>query len=115
MNLNEFLESTDRNAWIKEKHMKVYVRKSYRHLDVKTLTTTPCLDIATVEVDEDKRGSGILTLFIKRFEREAKKLARCVYVESILEPRLIPFLIKNGYAFVPNTCMDSPSLYKIPA
>jgi hypothetical protein len=112
MNLDAFLVSKDRNAWIDEKYMKVYVRRSMRLIGPDTV---PCLDLATVEVDEDKRGGGVLTLFIKRFEREAKKLNRAVYVESILEPRLIPFLIKNGYAFVPMTCMDGPSLYKIPA
>ena len=120
MNLDEFLTSTERNAWIDEPHMKAYVRKSNRLLTVKTLqnptlTHTPCLDMATVEVDEDRRSGGVLTLFIKRFEREAKRLNRGVFVESILEPRLIPFLAKNGYAFVPHTCMDAPCMYKIPA
>jgi hypothetical protein len=119
MNLDEFLAGTERNAWIEEPHMKVYVRKSNRFLSAKTIhnstPVTPCLDIASVEVDEDKRGGGVLTLFIKRFEREAKRLNRGVFVESILEPRLIPFLTKNGYAFLPHTCMDAPSMYKIPA
>ena len=111
MNLDAFLASKDRNAWIDEKHMKVYVRRSMRLIGTDTV---PCLDLATVEVDEDKRGGGVLTLFIKRFEREAKTRRRGVYVESILEPRLIPFLTKKGYAIVPHTSMDSTSMYKIP-
>lgn len=112
MNLNDFLTGTDRNAWIDERHMKVYVRKSTRIIGT---AAGFFLDLASVEVDEDKRGGGVLTLFIKRFEREAKRLNRGVFVESILEPRLIPFLTKNGYAFVPHTCMDAPCMYKIPS
>jgi hypothetical protein len=119
MNLNEFLASTNRNTWIDEPHMRMYVRKSNRFLSKKTIhnsiPTTPCLDMASIEVDVDMRGKGVLTLFIKRFEREAKQLNRAVYVESILEPRLVSFLIKNGYDFVPHTCMNSPNMYKISA
>ena len=111
MNLYEFLRNEDHNAWIRERYMNVYVRRSTRLIGDAFI---PCLDLASVEVDEKKRGSGILTLFVKRFEREAKRLNLGVYVESILEPRLIPFLTKNGYAFVPYTCMESPSMYKIP-
>jgi len=111
MNLNGFLTSTERNAWIRERYMDAYVRKSMLLIGD---ATVPCLDLANITIDEDKRGGGVLTLFIKRFEREAKVRNSGVYVESILEPRLIPFLTKNGYAFVPHTCMDCPSMYKIP-
>jgi len=111
MNLDEFLDGTNRNAWLRERYMDVYVRRSMRLIGD---STVPCLDLANITVDEKRRGGGVLTLFIKRFEREAKARNRGVYVESILEPRLIPFLTKNGYAFVPRTCMDCPSMYKIP-
>ena len=114
MNFDEFLAGTERNAWLNEKHMAIYVRRSMRPIGVSD-AMIPCLDLANVTVDEKKRGGGVLTLFIKRAEREAKARKRAVYVESILEPRLIPFLTKNGYAFVPRTCMDCPSMYKIPA
>lgn len=114
MNLTQFLKSSARNAWIRERYIDVYVRRSMRPIGVGD-AMIPCLDLANVTVDEKKRGGGVLTLFIKRAEREAKARKRAVYVESILEPRLIPFLTKNGYAFVPRTCMDCPSMYKIPA
>lgn len=95
MNLDEFLRSDERNAWIKERYMQAYVRRSRRYIGGSTFEF---LDLANVEVDEARRGSGVLTLFLRRFEREARRYNRGVYVESILEPRLVPFLTKNGIA-----------------
>lgn len=112
MNLSQFLASTDGppNQWIRERCMNVYVRKSKRYINGKMVD---CLDFASVEVDERHRGKGYLKKFLVRFEQEATKLKRAVYVESILEPRLVPFLTRMGYKFVPNTAMISPSMYKI--
>jgi GNAT superfamily N-acetyltransferase len=90
--------------------MKVYVRRSVRYL---TNTPVKCLDVASIEVDEDHRGNGVFTAFLNRFEQEAKKLNRVVYVESILEPRLYQFLLTKGYKDVPGTCETSPTVFKI--
>ena len=111
VNLSEFLACTDgpANQWIRERHMSVYVRKGRRYLEGQTMD---CLDIGTVTVDERHRGKGHFTKFLLRFEQEASRLRRLVYVESILEPRLVPFLIKRGYKFVPNMKMVIPSMYK---
>lgn len=112
MNLSQFLASTDGppNQWIRERCMNVYVRRSKRYLDKQMVE---CLDFATVEVDEGHRGKGHLTKFLLRFEKEARRLGRVVYVESILEPRLVPFLARMGYKFVPDTAPIAPSMYKI--
>ena len=114
MNLTQFLAQTDGppNQWIRERCMDAYVRRSKRYIDKQTME---CLDFASVEVDERHRGKGRLTKFLLRFEEEAKRLGRVVYIESILEPRLVPFLAKRGYKFVSNTDMTSPSptMYKI--
>lgn len=111
MNLNSFLSSTLRNAWIAEKHMKVYVRRSMRLINVGE-EMSPCLDLATVEVSEKHRGKGILTAFLKRFEAEAKNQKRAVYIESILNPRLYDYLLENGYTRVPLSSDISPCVFK---
>ena len=112
MNLSEFISSKLRNAWIEERNIKVYVRKSIRLFGKEMYQ---CLDLATAEVDEDKKGRGIFTKFLKQFDQEAKKLNRAVFLESILEPRLLEFFLKNGYKYVPGTTDLAPNMYKIVA
>lgn len=116
MNLQQFLkQSFVDNLWISEKHIKIYVRRSNRILTARTFLETqkfyPCLDIASVEVSENRRGKGIFKKFLTRVERQAKKLKRAVYVESILDPRLVDFLTRRGYTSAPN--LRSESMYKI--
>jgi hypothetical protein len=97
MDLELFLSNTQlRNSWIFEKHIQVYVRRSSRIYEDRLYNF---LDIGSVEVIEEQRGRGIFTGFLKRFETEAINLQRGIYVESILEPRLIPFLKNMGYKF----------------
>lgn len=111
MTLEEFIDNALlRNEWIAEKNIRVYIRRSVRYINGKMV---PALDIGSVEVDEDKRGQKVFTRFLTRFEAAAKALQRIVYVESILEPRLYDFLLKNGYARVPNTADIAPSVYKL--
>lgn len=96
MNLRQFINNGKlRNEWIVEgNYMQVYVRRSTRHIDGKLI---PCLDIGSVEVTEGHRDKGIFTKFLSRFEKEAKKMNRGVFVESIVEFRLRNFLTKKGY------------------
>jgi len=113
MNLSKFLINDKvRNLWIEEPHMRVYVRRSFRNIGSKTFL---CLDCASVEVDEDYRGKGIFSTFLIRFEKEAKKLNRAVFVESIQEPRLRNYLLTIGYKDVPGTSEFAPNMYKIVA
>jgi hypothetical protein len=90
--------------------MDVYVRRSKRYIDKEMVE---CLDLATVNVDDRHRGKGHLTKFLPRFEQEAMRLKRVVYLENILEPRLVPFFLRMGYKFVPNIDPIIPSMYKI--
>jgi GNAT superfamily N-acetyltransferase len=111
MNLDQFLSSKwPPNIWIREHSINVYVRKSVRLIGTETY---PMLDIGSVEVEEEERGKGIFTAFLSRFEKEAKKLGRGVYIESILNPRFQKFLLTKGYALVPRTSDISPSMYKL--
>lgn len=73
-----------------------------------------CLDIATIEVDEEHRGKGVFTRFLTLVEEEAEKRHMAVWVESIQEPRLIPFLKARGYQQCPFNDDIAPTYYKLP-
>lgn len=111
MNLDQFLsEERLNNSWIREKHIDVYVRRSKRFIGNQSYSM---LDVGSVEVDENFRGLGIFTAFLVRYEKEAKKLKRGVYIESILNPRLLKHLLSKGYTLVPVIDPISPSIYKL--
>ena len=109
MNLDLFLSRAyPTNTWIREKYINIYIRKSTHYINN---TSILFLDIGSVEVNEKYRGRGIFTAFLCRFEKEAKKLKRGVYVESIVNHRLTNFLSNRGYKFVPGTEKNSPSMF----
>lgn len=101
MNFDTFIDSPKiRNIWIRERDIKVYVRRSNRIIDGNLVS---CLDIASVEINERRRGQGIFKAFLNRVEKAAASMNREVFVESILEPRLLQFLLKRDYTLVPNS------------
>jgi hypothetical protein len=101
MNFDTFIVSPKiRSTWIYERDIQVYVRRSNRHIDGNLVS---CLDIASVEVNEDRRGQGMFKAFLNRFEKAAALMNREVFVESILEPRLLQFLLKRNYTLIPNS------------
>jgi hypothetical protein len=75
-------------------------------------TIHPCLDIASVEVAETKRGVGVFTSFRKRFEKAAMKCGRWVFVECVQNRRLSNHLPSVGYCRVPRCSDLSPDFYK---
>jgi len=113
MNLSQFLFHTKlQNVWIREPHISVYIRRSVRFIGDKSI---PCLDIGSVEVDENFQGQGVFTTFLERFECEAKQLNRAVFIESILTHRFQKYLASQGYTPVPGTSDLAPNMYKFPA
>jgi GNAT superfamily N-acetyltransferase len=95
MKLHEFSKDLNiRNKWVYERKINVYIRRSSRIIGTLRL---PCLDLATVEVDENYRGQGIFTKFLIRFEKLAKNENRVIYVENVMNERLKMFLLTNGY------------------
>ena len=111
MNFDMFIRSEKvRNTWIYERNIAIYVRRSRRFIAGKV---TLCLDLASVEVVEKSRGIGIFTSFLDRFEEAATKLNRAVFVESILEPRLVSFLNRREYTNYQLSTDLCPSMYKI--
>ena len=93
MDLKEFVNSNERSAWIREKHISVYVRKSKR-LYIGYLID--CLDLASIQVDVNKRNRGVFTKFLKKILRSYPNTN--IFVESIHNPILI-YILKN-FSFV---------------
>lgn len=111
MNFDIFIQSDNvRNAWIHERDISIYIRRSVRFIDNEAI---PCLDIGSVEVVEKHRGIGIFTSFLNRFEEASKKLNRVVFIESILNARLVSFLARRGYVKHPHSVDICPSMYKV--
>jgi hypothetical protein len=110
MTLIQFIKSKSRNLWINEPNIRVYVRKATHSIDGEFL---PCLDIGNVEVDFDKQRRGIFSRFLDKFEREAKKLGRVCYMESIMNDHLKKYLIsKRGYRITKTSEPSCPNAYK---
>lgn len=102
--LRSFLESEERNRWILMGDMRVYARKG-THLIEGRLER--CLDVASIEVEEEARGRGLFTEWLAGAERAAKKRGLVVYVENVLNPDLGLFLTRRGYSKVGESSPDS--------
>lgn len=91
MTLKQFIkdETINRN-WINERNISVYIRRSKRVIGGQLCD---CLDLANVSVDEHMQGKGIFSRFLVKFEKEARKLNRIVYLENVLEQRFQIHLI----------------------
>jgi hypothetical protein len=88
--LDVFILSNIRTAWLENKYMKVYVRKAFHNIDGVCECT---FDVANVTVftKYQKRGH------FKNLMQHVETLGRSIYVESINNPDLKSMLIKNGY------------------
>lgn len=102
--LKDFVEK-NKNAiychpqWFEDDNMKVYVRKGRHILQGSKLQV--CLDIASVEVVEDKRGKGIFTEFLAKAHEINPWEA--TYVECVNNTNLAAFLLKSGWMMAQNS------------
>ena len=103
MNLIEFIQGDLRNAWIEEEGIKVYVRKSRRHLGImgERRVCGNVFDVATLEASNP--GHGAFTKFMRKLEEEWDGP---ILVESVLVVRLTDKLLRMGFAPMPtpNSC-----------
>ena len=106
--LLRFLDSNTRAEWIVSGPMRVFVRKA-KHIIAGMLTNT--LDVASVSVDPDRQGGGVFKTWLAQVEKLAYVRGLHVRVESILEPRLVPFLTRRGYVRVPDTLPQQVDMY----
>lgn len=105
--IRAFNRSAMRNSWIQHSDIRVYIRKGQRRLPT-TTGFQVTLDVANIQTKW--HGKGIFTTWLTAAEEEAKKLGfDAVFVESILEERLIPFLERRGYKDMPGSI--PPSMY----
>jgi len=99
-------ESEDKhvyNLWLGDDNMKVYVRKGRHMIYPGKLSTT--LDIASVEVDEDKQRQGIWSDFLDKAHEMNPWDA--TYVENVHNPIIQVSLIKHGWLPVPGVWPES--------
>lgn len=107
--LESFLVSSQNNASLQKHGLKVYVRNGVRCIGDQMVTT---LDIASVELIGRPLGKGIFTAWLGYAERQAVLAGKyAVYVESILNDRLLTMLLARGYQQEPNR--RPPSVYKL--
>jgi len=97
-------------AWVSGENAKMYVRLT-KHMINEQFHYT--LDVSSVEVDEAARGTGVFTRMLEGLEALAQGKGLDVFVESILEPRLIEFLRKRGYQEIAG--MLPPCWFKEPS
>lgn len=106
--LVKFLDSRARIAWISSGPMRAYIRKA-KHVIEGALTNT--LDVASISVNPDARGKGVFRAWLAQAEKHANVRGLTVRVESILEPKLVPFLTHRGYVRVPDTVPQQVDMY----
>jgi N-acetylglutamate synthase-like GNAT family acetyltransferase len=107
--IHKFIQGYLPNQWINHPYIRVYVRKASRRLPG-TTGFQQTFDVANIEVHHEYRGEGRFTEWLNTAEAEAKKNEfDAVFVESILEERLIPFLERRGYQHMPGSV--PPSMY----
>ena len=89
-----FLESEDRNKWLKDRYLRVYVRKSRRMIEGDFLSA---LDIASIQATFPGKGHGT------KFLMEAERISpfAVTFVECVHNERFRGWLVRNGWARVP--------------
>ena len=101
--IKESEETYTRNLWLGDDKMKVYVRKGRHILGFGKLVWT--LDIASVEVDEDKQGQGLWTDFLDKAHEMNPWEA--THVECVHNPILAASLLRHGWMPVPGAYPES--------
>jgi hypothetical protein len=102
MRLEQFLESTCRNAWIAEPAINVYVRKGLRGL---ADGSGIALDIANIEVELNSQHKGVFKRWLMNAEKLAVQSCEYIFIENVHNPVLPDFLLRVGYMpylFAPN-------------
>lgn len=94
--LAEFLNGRARNAWIPGPgSLRCYVRRSNRFAEGGDFLG--CLDIASVEANDEDRGKGLFREFFKEsLESAARAGIPMLYVENVMNERFQGFFKKQG-------------------
>ena len=95
--LTEFIGESEkwghRSKWIGDDFMKVYVRRANHIVSPKKSMAT--LDIASIDVAEEKQNQGLCTKFLK----DAHEINpwEATYVECVHNPLLASMLMRRGW------------------
>ena len=92
--IREFAFGYKRNAWLNlfDRQFQMYARCGFHIFDRTKYNT---FDIANVLIlQPEDRGCGWLTEILEYVEPQFN-----IYVESIQQPRLVPYLKQRGYRF----------------
>lgn len=105
--LADFIKNTEngvRNLWLEDDVMRVYVRKGM-HILSQGQRASITLDIAAVEVDEEKRGRGHWSEFLTKAHEMNPWDA--TFVECVHNPELAASLMRQGWMNAPGVVMES--------
>ena len=111
--VKEFLASGERNAWLDcpQGIFKLYVRRSTRLLCVGAgQQMVPTLDLANLEIAQERQKQGILTLFLKRLLLDNEEH---LYVESILSDHAMRLLKRLGFAIMGEDTIPSAYRFRV--
>lgn len=100
-----FIQSEQRNQWVREGHASVYLRRSHRLVEGRML---PFLDLGSIEVDEEERGKGELHRVLERMIGTGMN----IYVERILSPEVEHVCLKMGFTYHTNEELNK-NMYRI--
>jgi hypothetical protein len=103
--ISDFINGPQRNMWIGDNSIKIYIRKSKRMANGQFLEF---FDFASIEVY--KTGQGLFTEILNKFEKRYPDTN--IFIESVLTPRFANY-IKNTLDFDEDIPNDSNNFYKI--
>ncbi len=94
--LDDFLKEEYKSKWLYFDGLygssKVYVRKSTRLIEGKLRR---CLDIGTIEIDEQFRGRGVWTRFTAELAEKDLKPFNLIFVENVMTKRFQKWFLKT--------------------
>lgn len=100
-----FLKSQRHNAWLDVNDFNIYVRKGFHRIDNNLLK---CFDIANI-TNNGERGKGKFKQLLNETKNllesneELRDGIQAIYVESVLNNRLVISLPTMGFELVSNT------------
>jgi hypothetical protein len=104
--LLEFFYSKNRNMWLEDHILSVYVRKGFHIINEEIIDT---IDIANISTINSKyKGKG----YFRSFMLAVEGLGIAVYVENIHNQLLLDMLVKHNYEILENKYASCA--YKMP-
>lgn len=87
--IDNFLTGDQRNAWIEVPEGQMYLRKR------------PDRTVDVANLDFDERGTGAFTNYLDFLENQLGGRISRVFIENVMNERLVPFLKARGYTEIP--------------